>query len=376
MRKQTALVLAGLMSIAALAGCGSNKDSKKTTEAPKTVTEAAKETTAAKETEAAKAETTEAAKETKTEAVTEVQTEAQTEAVTEEKTEALTDAASEAEEIATEAPEADTAEAPETEEGSDAETSGDSDWAYIQDKGKMLVGITMFAPMNYEDENNELIGFDTELTKAVCDKLGIVPEFIEINWDSKEIELNSKNIDCIWNGMCITEERKENMSMTAPYLKNTQALVMKESRAEEIMADISGKSVVAEQGSTGEGKLLGTIEDDETVVVSAKEFFKDAKYTPVDSMAKALMEVKAGTADLAIVDSVCALAMVGEGTDYDDLIVNLDNNFGEQEYGIAFRKGSDTEAVVSGAIQELYTEGVVAEIAEKYGLSDILIQQN
>ena len=227
----------------------------------------------------------------------------------------------------------------------------------------------------YTDESGELVGFDTELTKAVCEKLGVEPEFLEINWDSKEIELNSKNIDCIWNGMCITEERKQNMSMSAPYLLNTQALVMKADRQEEIMANgAAGLSVVAEQGSTGEGKLTGDIPDDETVEVSAVEYFKDAKYTPVDSMAKALMEVKAGTADLAIVDSVCALAMVGEGTDYDDMVVNLDNNFGEQQYGIAFRKGSDTEAVVSGAIQELYEDGTVEAIAEKYGLSDILIK--
>ena len=91
-------------------------------------------------------------------------------------------------------------------------------------------------------------------------------------------------------------------------------------------------------------------------------------------MAKALMEVKSGTADVAVVDSVCALAMVGEGTDYDDMIVNLDNNFGQQEYGIAFRKGSDISDVVSAAIAELYDEGVVDEIAEKYGLSDILVK--
>ena len=248
----------------------------------------------------------------------------------------------------------------------------ESDWAYIEGKGKMLVGITMFAPMNYE-EDNELIGFDTELTKAVCGKLGIEPEFVEINWDSKEIELNSRNIDCIWNGMCITEERKENMSMSEPYLLNTQAMVMKADREEEIMADVAGLTVVAEQGSTGEGKILGLIEDDETVEVSAEEYFKDSNYVPVDSMAKALMEVKAGTADVAVVDSVCALAMVGEGTDYDDMIVNLDNNFGEQMYGIAFRKGSDTTEKVSGAIAELYADGTVGEIAEKYGLSDILV---
>ncbi len=283
-------------------------------------------------------------------------------------TEAATESAADAETAAEEETEA----AAETE--SAAAEAGDSDWAYVQGKGEMIVGITMFAPMNYEDESGELIGFDTELTKAVCEKIGVAPNFVEINWDSKETELNSKNIDCIWNGMCITEERKENMNMTDPYLYNTQAMVMKADRQEEIMADVSGLTVVAEQGSTGEGKITGDIPDDDTVEVSAKEYFANANYVPVDSMAKALMEVKSGTADVAVVDSVCALAMVGEGTDYDDMIVNLDNNFGQQEYGIAFRKGSDISDVVSKAISELYDEGVVEEIAEKYGLSDILVK--
>lgn len=254
-----------------------------------------------------------------------------------------------------------------------AMAESESDWAYIQDKGKLTIGITLFAPINYYDEKGELIGFDTELAKAVCEKLGVEVEFIEINWDSKEIELNSKNIDAIWNGMCITEERKQNMSMSRPYLYNTQAMVMKADKEEEIMADISGKYVVAEQGSTGEGKLQGTIADDDTVVVSAAEYFKDANYTAVDSMAKALMEVKSGIADVALVDSVCALAMVGEGTDYDDLVVNLDNNFGLQEYGIGFRTGSDVTELVNNAIIELTKDGTVAQIAEKYGLTDMLV---
>lgn len=254
-----------------------------------------------------------------------------------------------------------------------AMAESESDWAYIQGKGKLTIGITLFAPINYYDENNELIGFDTELAKAVCEKLGVEVEFIEINWDSKEIELNSKNIDAIWNGMCITEERKQNMSMSRPYLYNTQAMVMKADKEADIMADIAGKYVVAEQGSTGEGKLQGTIADDDTVVVSAKEYFKDANYTPVDSMAKALMEVKSGIADVALVDSVCALAMVGEGTDYDDLTVNLDNNFGLQEYGIGFRVGSDVTEMVNNAIIELTKDGTVAQIAEKYGLTDMLV---
>ena len=149
---------------------------------------------------------------------------------------------------------------------------------------------------------------------------------------------------------------------------------MKADREEEIMADVSGLTVVAEQGSTGEGKLQGTIPDDETVVVSAQEYFANCTYIPVGSMSTALMEVSSGTADIALVDSVCALAMVGEGTDYADLIVNLDNNFGEQFYGIAFRKGSDITEKVNEAIAELMADGTMEEIAAKYGLTEMLIK--
>ena len=248
----------------------------------------------------------------------------------------------------------------------------ESDWDYISGKGKVVVGMTLFAPMNYYD-GDKFVGFDTELTTAVFKKLGVDVEFVEINWDSKEIELNSKNIDCIWNGMCITPERKENMSMSNAYLYNTQAIVAKTDKINDLLANLDGVNVVAEQGSTGEGKLLGTIEDDETVEVSAKEFFSKSNYTAVDSMAKALMEVKSGTADIALVDSVCALAMVGEGTDYADMTVNLDNNFGLQEYGIAFRKGSDVTEKVNQAIIELTKDGTVAEIAGRYGLTDALV---
>ncbi len=249
----------------------------------------------------------------------------------------------------------------------------ESDWEYIQNKGKLVIGMTLFAPMNYY-EGDKFVGFDTELAKAVGQKLGIDVEFVEINWDSKEIELNSKNIDCIWNGMCITEERKQNMSITNPYLYNTQAIVAKADKMDALLAGgMKGVYVVAEQGSTGEGKLQGTIADDETVVVSAKEYFAEANYTAVDSMAKALMEVKSGSADVALVDSVCALAMVGEGTDYADLAVNLDNNFGLQEYGIAFRKDSDVTEKVNQAIIDLTKDGTVAEIAARYGLTDMLV---
>lgn len=253
-----------------------------------------------------------------------------------------------------------------------ASSSTASDYEYIKNKGTMIIGITQYPPMNFYDKDGKLTGFDTEFAEAACEKLGIKAEFIEINWDSKEIELNSKNIDCIWNGMCITEERKENMSISDPYMNNEQAIVMKASREKEILANVDGLTLIAEAGSTGEGKVNGSIADDGSEDISAKEFFSKCKYVPADSMAKALMEVKSGTADMAIVDATLAFYNVGPGTDFEDLVANTDNNFGAQQFGIAFRKGSDMTAKLNEVIKTLSDDGTLAEIAAKYGLEGAL----
>ncbi len=103
----------------------------------------------------------------------------------------------------------------------------DSDYDYIMNKGELVIGITYFKPMNYLDENNKLVGFETEFAQAVCDKLGLTAKFVEINWNAKETELAAKNIDCIWNGMTIDDERKANMSITIPYMQNKQVMIVK-----------------------------------------------------------------------------------------------------------------------------------------------------
>jgi len=253
-------------------------------------------------------------------------------------------------------------------------TSANSDFAYIKDKGTMIIGITQYPPMNFMDKEGKLTGFDTEFAKAVCEKLGVKAEFVEINWDSKEVELNAKNIDCIWNGMCITEERKKNMSISDPYMNNEQAIVMKASREKEILANVDGLTLTAEAGSTGEGKVDGTIADDGTEKISAKTFFANCEYAPSDSMAKALMEVKSGTADMAIVDATLAFYNVGPGTDFEDLVANTDNDFGSQQFGIAFRKESDVTGKVNEAMKALLKDGTLAKIASNYGLEAALVK--
>ncbi len=253
-------------------------------------------------------------------------------------------------------------------------TSANSDFAYIKDKGTMIIGITQYPPMNFMDKEGKLTGFDTEFAKAVCEKLGVKAEFVEINWDSKEVELNAKNIDCIWNGMCITEERKKNMSISDPYMNNEQAIVMKASREKEILANVDGLTLTAEAGSTGEGKVDGSIADDGTEKISAKTFFANCNYAPSDSMAKALMEVKSGTADMAIVDATLAYYNVGPGTDFEDLVANTDNDFGSQQFGIAFRKESDVTGKVNEAMKALLKDGTLAKIASNYGLEAALVK--
>lgn len=108
-----------------------------------------------------------------------------------------------------------------------AESETDSDYKYVMDKGELVIGITYFAPMNYKNDKGELVGFETEFAKAVCKKLGVKAKFQEISWAAKETELEAKNIDCIWNGMTITPDREENMSISIPYMQNKQVKVVK-----------------------------------------------------------------------------------------------------------------------------------------------------
>ena len=246
-----------------------------------------------------------------------------------------------------------------TEETEEVEEAA-SDLDYITANGKMLVGITIYEPMNYYDEAGELTGFDTEFAQAVCEKMGLAAEFVEINWDTKEVELAAKSIDCIWNGMTITEERMANMSISDPYVKNAQVIVVKADSELAATADLVGKTVVAEMGSAGEAQITG--ED-------ANSDLAQAEYVGLAKQTDCLMEIKAGTADAAVLDWTLAKSMVGEGTDFADLAIMDGVELATEEYGIAFRQGSDVTAAVNAAIAELVADGTLPALAEKYGLA-------
>ena len=254
---------------------------------------------------------------------------------------------------------------------SDAENSGTAeegtsteggDWAYIADKGNFIAGITLFEPMNYYDENGELTGFETEFTKAVCEKLGVEAKFQEIEWDKKEIELNAKTIDAIWNGLTVTEERKENMAFSTPYVRNKQVIVIKTNNADKFknIESMAGASCVAESGSAGQTAI------EENAVLSQNTFIG------ASAQKDALLEVKSGTADIAVIDYVMATASIGPDTDYSDLMIVDGIDLVAEEYAIGLRKNdTETLAKINGAIDELVADGTLKKLAEKYGLADV-----
>ena len=220
---------------------------------------------------------------------------------------------------------------------------------------KLVIGYTVYEPMNYMDENGKLTGFDTEFAEAVCEKLGVTPEFVEINWDTKFVTLDSKKIDCIWNGMTISDEVKANCDVSSAYVKNAQVVVMADDKIASYADIESLKSLkfAAEAGSAGEEAI--------------KENGLDANYRPVAAQSDALMAVMGGQADACVIDITMAKSMTADGTSYDKLGYSLELT--SEEYGIGFRKGDALTEKVNTIIKELNEDGTLPALAEKYGLN-------
>ena len=237
-----------------------------------------------------------------------------------------------------------------------AETDSASDKAYVQEKGTLIVGITDFAPMDYQ-ENGEWIGFDADMAKAFAESLGVEAQFVEINWDTKAMELDSKNIDCVWNGMTLTEETTSTMSCSNAYCNNAQVVVVKSDKAEgldsaEACMDLN---FAVESGSAGEAAAVE----------------QGFNYIAVDTQADALMEVTSGTSDACIIDLLMAGAMIGEGTNNADLVHTVELT--TEEYGVGFRQGSDLTAALNEFFAAAYADGSMMACAETYGVQDAVI---
>ncbi|MCR5213677.1 MAG: transporter substrate-binding domain-containing protein [Eubacterium sp.] len=234
-----------------------------------------------------------------------------------------------------------------------------ADKAKVQEKGKIVIGITDFEPMDYKDADGKWIGFDADMANAFAESLGVEAEFVEIEWDNKVLELSSGNIDCVWNGMTLTDEVKSSMDCSNPYCNNAQIVIVPSDKADQYQTidSIKDLNFAVEVGSAGEAEAKAN----------------ELKYTSVSNQASALMEVAAGTADGAIIDSLMAAAMVGEGTSYENLTYTVGLN--SEEYGVGFRQGSDLVAEMNTFLKTSYDDGSMEKIAENYGVQAAIIAQ-
>ena len=230
---------------------------------------------------------------------------------------------------------------------------GKSDSETIQEKGKLVVGITDFAPMDYKGEDGDWIGFDADLARAFAESLGVEAEFTVIDWDNKTLELDAGNIDCIWNGMTLTDGVKAAMETSKPYCGNAQVVVAPKAKAEGL--DYAKLTFAVEAGSAAEEL--------------AQE--KGWSIVSLQSQGDALLEVASGASDACIIDQLMAGAMIGEGTSYPDLVQVEGLN--AEEYGVGFRKGSDLAAKLDAFLDAKFKDGSLAELAVKYGIDTKLI---
>lgn len=233
-------------------------------------------------------------------------------------------------------------------------SDSNSDFDYIKNKGKLIVGITDYAPMDYKDDNGEWTGFDAEFARLFAKELGVEAEFFIIaDWGKKFVELDTKNIDCVWNGMTITNESLLNAKVSDPYVQNKQVVVAKADKVEAIKtaADLKELKVAVENGSAGQG---------------AAESAEVKNIIAVQDQAAALLEVKAGTSDACIIDSTMASAMTGEGTDYAELAAGI--SLTDELYGVAFRKNSDVTDKFNAFMAKLIADGTLKTLADKYNL--------
>ena len=240
-----------------------------------------------------------------------------------------------------------------------SEAASESDMEYVKDKGTLVIGITDFEPMDYKDADGKWIGFDADMAAAFAKSIGVEPEFVEIDWDNKILELDGKTIDCVWNGMTLTDEVKSSMSTSNAYCNNAQVVIVKKDVADKYQDEESLKelSFAVEAGSAGEEQVSAL----------------GLNFTPVKAQSDALMEVAAGTSDAAVIDSLMAAAMVGEGTGYADLTYTIGLN--SEEYGVGFSKGSDLTDALNEFFKTSYEDGSMLECADTYGVQAAIVEQ-
>ena len=256
-------------------------------------------------------------------------------------------------------------EAPADAEPTDApaDAPADESWTKIEEKGSFILGFDAgFAPMGYKDENGEFVGFDIDLAKEVASRLGLEIVYQPIDWDSKVLELDAGNIDVIWNGLTITEDRKKEILFSDPYMNNRQVIVVGADSGIASKADLAGKIVAAQV----ESSAMEAIRADAAVMDTFGELIESPDYV------QALTELKNGTVDAVVVDEMTARYYVLK--DDPDSYTILDEDFGEEQYGIGFRlKDQAFRDKIQETLDAMIADGTAAKISQNWFGGDVII---
>lgn len=241
--------------------------------------------------------------------------------------------------------------------------AGDTSWKDIQAKGYMVVGLDdSFPPMGFRDEKGEIVGFDIDMAKRAAEVMGIEAKFQPVVWAGIIMELNNKNIDLVWNGMTITAERQEAINFTKPYLANRQIIVVQKDSAINSKADLDGNKIALQAGSSA----VGAVKSDEATFNSLAGMVEFPNNT------EALLDLAAGRVSAVVVDEIVGRYYIAKKP---DLYRVLEDNFGDEEFGIGIRKSDDAfRAELQKAIDTMITDGSAKAISEKWFGEDIVLK--
>lgn len=241
----------------------------------------------------------------------------------------------------------------------DAGEGKDISLEYVKEKGNLVIGLDpAFPPMGFADENQEIVGFDIDLAKEVCKRMGIEPEFTPIDWDTKEQELNTKGIDCIWNGLSRSPEREKELLLSDTYMLNTQVAVVLADNDAKTLSDLAGKTVAVQTASTAE-----------EAIAADKEFADSIEVLSIKDNVQAMLELGTNSADAVVMDKVVAMYYMEKESGKYKI---LDESLADEEYAIAFRKNDKAlcDEVVE-MLKEMKEDGTLAEIATEWFGEDI-----
>ena len=252
---------------------------------------------------------------------------------------------------------------------SGAESGADESWDKVKQAGRLVLGLDdAFPPMGYKDtQTGEIVGFDIDLAKEACKRLGIELKLQAVDWDNKQAELDNGNVDCLWNGFSKTPEREKSFLLSIPYMKNEQIILVKTDSSYHSLKDLAGKSVGVQSDSSAESALND--EANKEFKASLKEIVK------IDDYSKAVLEIQNGTIDAISIDEVIARFYLTKEPNAYRILENSDGSpisLATEDYVVGFRKNDKAlKQQIDKTLQEMAADGTMKKISEKWFGDDV-----